>query len=149
MRSVKARSQTRWLSSSVFCLFCFYPLEPWPLTLTFVINTSVLWNHGPSDCYPSLLHRGRTTKGHVGLSSLYGLSYQMLHVSSTVYGLSFSIPRTFRLLRVFHPFRYNRTLLLCVFLFSVSYPTSVRSRESSAAVSRSYTSPSDVRRTRS
>jgi len=42
----------------------------------------------------------------------------------------FSILRTFRLLRVFRPFRYNSTLLLCVpFLFNVSSPTDVRSRE--------------------
>ena len=34
----------------------------------------------------------------------------------------FSILRTFRLLRVFRPFRYNSTLLLCVpFLFAVSF----------------------------
>jgi potassium voltage-gated channel Shal-related subfamily D member 2 len=42
------------------------------------------------------------------------------HPQSTLF--RFSILRTFRLLRVFRPFRYNSTLLLCVpFLFAVSF----------------------------
>jgi potassium voltage-gated channel Shal-related subfamily D member 2 len=42
------------------------------------------------------------------------------HPQSTLF--RFSILRTFRLLRVFRPFRYNSTLLLCVpFFFGVSF----------------------------
>jgi hypothetical protein len=66
----------------------------------------------------------------VRLSMVYLIRCFMSHLRSMVFGLS--ILRTFCLLRVFSPFRYNSTLLLCVpFLFNVSSPTNVRSRESS------------------
>jgi hypothetical protein len=99
----------------------------------FAINTSVLWHYGPSG-YPSLLHRDRTTKGHRRSFSFessamhYLIRCVIVNSQSTLF--RFSILRTFRLLRVFRPFRYNSTLLLCVpFLFNVSSPTDVRSRE--------------------
>ena len=41
----------------------------------------------------------------------------------------FSILRTFRLLRVFRPFRYNSTLLLCVLFILIVPSADVRSHE--------------------
>lgn len=64
-------------------------------------------------------------KDTVSLSSLIPprlivLSDALRHISqSTLF--RFSILRTFRLLRVFRPFRYNSTLLLCVSLSLVSF----------------------------
>jgi len=102
----------------------------------FVINISVLWNYGPSG-YPSLLHRGSATKGHRQSFAFESASMYCLIICVITYSQStlfrFSILRTFRLLRVFRPFRYNSTLLLCVpfLFFGVSSPTDVRSREPS------------------
>jgi hypothetical protein len=117
-------------SLQLFCLF--FSFGAVTMNPDFVINTSVLWNYGPSG-YPSLLHRDRTTKGHrqsfaFESSMHYLIRCVIAYSQSTLF--RFSILRTFRLLRVFRPFRYNSTLLLCVpFLFNVSSPTDVRSRE--------------------
>ena len=106
-------------SLQVFCpLSSFFGAVT--LNTDFVINTSVLWNYGPSG-YPSLLHRGRATQGHrqsfaFESSSLYHLMKCVIaYLQSTLF--RFSILRTFRLLRVFRPFRYNSTLLLYVPFF--------------------------------
>ena len=100
------------------------------MILTFVINASVLWHHGPFG-HPSLLHRDRSTKGHCQSSTsipprLIFLSNALRHtIQSTLF--RFSILRTFRLLRVFRPFRYNSTLLLYV-PFSLVLPLFANAR---------------------
>ena len=75
------------------------------------------------------------------------LSDALRHITqSTLF--RFSILRTFRLLRVFRPFRYNSTLLLCVSLSLRLFGLLMRDRMYSAR-SRSCSSLSDVRRTHS
>jgi len=100
----------------------------------FVIDTSVFWNYGPSG-HPSLLHRGRTTKGHrqsfafESSSPYYLIRCVIAYTQSTLF--RFSILRTFRLLRVFRPFRYNSTLLLTI---EVMYLSFRRSRDALLAL---------------
>jgi hypothetical protein len=100
-----------------------------------VINTSVLWNYGSSG-NRSVLHRDRTTKGHrqsfafESSSTYYLIRCVIAYSQSTLF--RFSILRTFRLLRVFRPFRYNSTLAVYPFFFvPPPSPTDVRSREPS------------------
>jgi hypothetical protein len=69
------------------------------------------------------------------------------HPQSTLF--RFSILRTFRLLRVFRPFRYNSTLLLCVLFFIWCLLCLLMRDRVNSVRSRSCTSLSDVRETHS
>ncbi|KAH9991133.1 hypothetical protein BJV77DRAFT_554733 [Russula vinacea] len=98
-----------------------------------LVGSALFWYHGSSG-YSSLLHRDRTTKGHSQSFSsnppiCYLIRCSLAHPQSTLF--RFSILRTFRLLRVFRPFRYNSTLLLTI---EVMYLSFRRSRDALLAL---------------